>query len=228
MEILKDSHSVFSKVCENYQRYDEMYNFYSQLSSIVPKDIDVDNLILAYKLLLSDYEATSGTATHFFTNIPQKIRPYVSETFYTELWEKYNGEILGIKLPHLTEGKYSSFEVEPDVIDISTKDRNKVLAELYNSAAPVGMGFAQYKPELWDEEYAEMAFQHLGRELGDGSIFFDWVFGRPLRCTFKDNLVYVRNYNSNNAPNLAQRVISNIPDIEPRKAAHQKTKSKDE
>lgn len=228
MELLKNTKEVFENICSTYQSYDEMYNFYTRLSKIVPKDIDADNLILAYKLTLGDYEEVFHTATHFFTNIPEQIRPYVSDEFYIELWERYNRDILGVKLPHVSQGNYSCIEVEPEVIDISMKDKNQVLAALYNSSAPVGMGFAQYKPEPWNEEYAELAFQHMGRDLGDGSIFFDWVLGRPLRCTFKDNLVYVRAYNGNNAPRLAERVISNVPDIYQKENAPQKIKNKKE
>lgn len=224
MELLKNTHEVIEEICEDYRSLDEMHSFYTKLSKIVPNSIDVDNLLLAYKLALNDYESTMGTATHFFTNIPEAIRPYVSDEFYIELWERYNREILGVKLPHVSEGNYSCIEVEPEVIDIAMKDKNQVLAALYNASAPLGMGFAQYKPEPWDEEYAEMAFKCVGKELSDGSIYFDWVFGRPLRCFFKDNLVYVRSYNGNNAPRLAQRVISNIPDTYQKEQNPQKVK----
>lgn len=228
MEILKNTSEVFDEIYEDYRSVDEMHCFYTILSRIVPSNIDVENLLLAYKIALNDYEATRQNVTHFITNIPEAIRPYVSEKFYIELWERYNREILGIKVPHVLEGKYSCIEIEPGVIDISMKDKNQVLAALYNASAPLGMGFAQYKPEPWDEEYAEMAFKCVGEELADGSTYFSWVFGRPLKCKFKDNLVYVRAYNGNNAPHLAQRVISNIPDTYQKEENPQKIKNKKE
>jgi len=56
--------------------------------------------------------------------------------FAREFRKKYNAEVLGLTQEELPNVDYGCTEVEPDVIDISNKDRNEVLAALYNASTP--------------------------------------------------------------------------------------------
>ena len=59
-----------------------------------------------------------------------------------------------------------------------------------------------------------MYFEQCGKPDRNGNITLDYVMGRPLKCTFSDNLVYVAGYNNDNEPGLAQRAIATCQDIE--------------
>lgn len=82
------------------------------------------------------------------------------------------------------------------------------MAALYNASTPIGMGFAQYNPMTWTKEIAEMYLEQYGIPDKTGAISFKWIMGRPVHCTFVDNLVYVKAYNFDNEYGLAQRAIS--------------------
>ena len=144
----------------------------------------------------------------------QLIRQCTSLEFSHEFRKKYNAEVLGLTQEELPDVDYGYTEVEPDVIDISNKDRNEVLAALYNASTPIGGGFMEYDPTPWTKEIAQIYFEEFGKPNSNGVIVFKWIMGRPLNCKFINNLVYVEGYNNDNEWGLAQRAISTCKNIE--------------
>lgn len=195
-----------------------------EVAEMIPTDIDVDNLILAYKICLDNYEKQSGNVLPFIAVIPQYIRKGTTPEFSKEFRKKYITDILGLPAQPELETDYGYVETEEDVIDISNKNKYAVLAALYNYSTPYGMGFAQYDPYAWDEEIGKLAFEKFGEVLSDGSIFFGWVQGRLMRCKFKDNLLYVAAYNYENIDGLGQLAVSSVPNINQKEKPIQKVK----
>ena len=185
---------------------------------MIPDKIDVDTLVLAFKIALQDAEQEGINTLSFIALIPQYVRQCTSLEFAHEFRKKYNAEVLGLTQEELPDVDYGYTEVEPDVIDISDKDRNEVLAALYNASTPVGMGFSQYNPMPWTKEIASMYFEQFGNPNADGAIDIKRVLGRPLNCRFVGNLVYVAGYNNDNEWGLAQRVISTCPNLDKMKS----------
>lgn len=195
-------------------RYNAESEFYHEFARMIPDRIDVDTLVLAFKMALQDAERKGKNTFPFIALVPQYVRQFTSLEFAHEFRKKYNAEVLGLTQEELPEVDYGYNEVAPDVIDISDKDRNEVLAALYNASTPVGVGFMQYNPMSWTKEIAEMYFEHFGQPDNGRVIHFKWVMGRPLNCKFVDNLVYVAGYNNDNEWGLAQRAIATCPNKE--------------
>lgn len=199
-------------------------HIHHEVAEMIPSDIDVDNLILAYKICLDNYEKQGGNVLPFIAVIPQYIRKGTTKEFSKEFRKKYITDILGLPAQQELKTDYGCEEIEEDIIDISNKNKYAVLAALYNYSTPVGMGFKQYDPYAWDEDIANLAFEKFGETLSDGGVFFGWVQGRILRCTFKDNLLYVAAYNRENIDGLGQLAVSSVPNINQKEKPIQKTK----
>lgn len=195
-----------------------------EVATMIPNDIDIDNLLLAYKICLDNYEKEGGNVLPFIATIPQYIRKGTSKEFFKEFRKRYITDILGLPAQPELKTDYSYEEVEEDVIDISNKNKYAVLAALYNYSTPVGMGFAQYDPYAWDENIGRQAFQRFGEVQSDGSVFFGWVQGRIMRCSFKDNLLYVAAYNYENVDGLGQLAVSSVPNLNQKEKPIQKVK----
>lgn len=214
MLYFENAKESFAAASETFNSYNSESEFYHRFAIMIPDKIDVDTLVLAFKMALQDAEREGENTLSFIALVPQYVRQCTSPEFAHEFRKKYNEEILGLTQEELPDVDYGYTEVEKDVIDISNKDRNEVLASLYNASTPVGMGFAQYNPMPWTKEIAGMYFERFGQPDSDGVIAFKWVMGRPLNCKFVDNLVYVAGYNNDNEWGLAQRAISTCPNIQ--------------
>ena len=59
-----------------------------EVAEMIPTDIDVDNLILAYKICLDNYEKQSGNVLPFIAVIPQYIRKGTTPEFSKEFRKK--------------------------------------------------------------------------------------------------------------------------------------------
>jgi len=182
--------------------------FYHRFSKMIPDKIDVDALVLAFKIAFQDATREGMDTLSFISLVPYYVRQCTSKEFAHEFRKKYNKEILGLAQEELPDVDFGYKEVEPDVIDISDKDKAEVLAALYNASTPIGNGFYQYNPMPWTKEIAELYFNEYGNPDEDGTIYFGWILGRPIKCTFIDNLVYVNAYNYVNEFGLAQKAIS--------------------
>jgi len=191
----------------------EEVEFYHRFSKMIPDIVDVDTLILAFKIALKDVEMEGKNTLPYIALVPHYVRQCTSFEFAHEFRKKYNAEILGLTQEELPDVDYGYIETEPDIIDISSKDRNEVLAALYNASTPIGRGFSEYNPMPWTKEIAKMYFERYGTVNSEGLICFKWIFGRPVNCKFGDGLVYVRGYNNDNEPGLAQRAIATCPNI---------------
>lgn len=208
MLFFENAKESFESASGTINRYNSESEFYHKFAKMIPDRIDVDTLVLAFKMALQDAEKEGENTLPFIALVPQYVRQCTSPEFAHEFRKKYNAEVLGLTQEELPDVDYGCVEVEPDVIDISDKDRNEVLAALYNASTPAGMGFAQYNPMPWTKEIASMYFEQFGQPNDEGVIAFKWVMGRPLNCKFIDNLVYVAGYNNDNEWGLAQKAIA--------------------
>ena len=203
----------FAAASGTFEKYNSESIFYHEFAKMIPDKIDVDTLVLAFKIALQEAEKNGTNTLSYIALVPQYVRQCTSPEFAHEFRKKYNQEVLGLTQEELPDVDYGYNEIEPDVIDISDKDRNEVLAALYNASTPIGMGFSEYNPMTWTKEFAQMYFEHYGKPDQDGAITFKWIVGRPVHCTFVNNLVYVRAYNYDNEPGLAQRAIATCKNI---------------
>ena len=220
MLYFENARENFSSATGVLDSYNSESEFYHKFANMIPDKVDVDTLVLAFKMALQDAERDGENTLSFIALVPQYVRQCTSPEFAHEFRKKYNAEVLGLTQEELPDVDYGYIEVEKDVIDISNKDRNEVLASLYNASTPVGMGFAQYNPMPWTKEIAGMYFEQFGQPDSDGVIAFKWVMGRPLNCKFVDNLVYVAGYNNDNEWGLAQRAIATCKNIEKENNKH--------
>lgn len=191
----------------------EESRFYHSFANMVPDKVDVDTLVLAFKIALQDAENRGTDTLPFIALVPQYVRQCTTPEFARAFRSQYNKEVLGLTQEELPDVDYGCTEVEPDVIDISNKDIAEVLAALYNASTPVGMGFSQYNPMTWTKEIAKIYLERYSSLEDDGSIKFKWILGRPVSVTFKDGLAYVKRYNLETEEGLAQRAIATCPDV---------------
>lgn len=212
MLYMEDARRAFSEACGTFNKYNSESEFYHRLAQMIPNRIDVDTLILAIKIALADEDREDRDTLMYIGIIPHYVRQCASYEFAHEFRKKFNFEVLGLTQDELPDVDYGYIEVDEDVIDISNKDRYEVLAALYNASTPVGKGFMYYNPESWDREMALMYYENYGEvDEQEGTVNFKWILGRPVSCTFKDNLVYVFSYNKDNEEGLAQRAIATVP-----------------
>lgn len=219
MLYMDNARKMFSEACSSFNCENIEAEFYHNFAQMIPDRIDVDTLILALQIALTESEEVGYNILGFIALVPQYVRQCASVEFAHEFREKYNRNILGLSQDKLPDVDYGYIEVAEDVIDISNKDKYEVFAALYNASIPVGMGFMKYNPMPWSRETARRYFEINGKEnSNDGEINFNWVMGRLVPCTFKDNLLYVRSYNYNTEDKMAQRIISTVPNIEDKKS----------
>ena len=218
MLYFENAKESFESACGTLERNNTESEFYHRFAQMIPDKIDVDTLVLAFKVALQDVEREGGNILPYIALVPQYVRRFTSVEFAHEFRRKYNSEVLGLTQEELPDVDYGYTEVEPNIIDISNKDRSEVLAALYNASTPIGMGFSQYNPMTWTKEVAELYFEQYGKPASDGkTIVFDYILGRPVFCIFSDNLVDVSSYNYHNESGLGQKAISTCPNIEKNK-----------
>ena len=85
------------------------------------------------------------------------------------------------------------------MIDISKKNKAKVLAALYNSAKPQGLGFLQYDPTDMTEQEAEELLQEPG--------YFDYLKGRVIKVDLSGDEFDPYLYDRDNGPGAAERAL---------------------
>jgi hypothetical protein len=87
-------------------------------------------------------------------------------------------------------------------ISIAGFDKAKVLAALYNSARPQGLGFLQYKPEPMTDDQA--------RALLADNNSFDYIKGRPMKITIGGDELDAQVYDDYNGKGAAAAAIEKI------------------
>lgn len=222
MLYMENAKVAFESACGTFERDSEEAMFYHRFAEMIPDRIDVDTLVLAFKVALQDEDRKGKNTLPYIGVVPHYVRQCSSHEFAHEFRKKYNQEVLGLTQDELPDANYGYTEIEPDVIDISMKDINEVLAALYNASTPVGAGFMQYNPTPWTKEIAEMYFKEFGEVDSDGFIRFKWIMGRPVNLEFGPGVVHVAGYNNDNEWGLGQRVISTVPNIEKKKLLENK------
>ncbi len=214
MLFMENAREHFAMASSIIDCHSEEVNFYHRFAEMIPDRINVDTLVLAFKIALRDEDRRGRNTLSFIALIPHYVRQGASMEFAHEFRKKYNGEVLGLTQEDLPDVDFGVIEVEKDVLDISNKDRCDVLAALYNASTPAGMGFMEYNPLPWTREFAKMYFEKYAREDEEHCIRIKWILGRPINCTFVGNLVYVAGYNNDNEWGLAQRAIATCPNVE--------------
>ena len=91
------------------------------------------------------------------------------------------------------------------LVDISTKDKAEVLAALYNSAHPQGIGIFQYDPKPMSIEEA--------RDLLKEKTYFERLLGRGMKIDLESNEVPTLGYNMYYGEGAAERVISQCRNV---------------
>ena len=115
-------------------------------------------------------------------------------------------KMFGKALPPVGEtASYGFSEIEPGLIDISTKDRAAVLAALYNASKPQGMGFMHFDPTPMTVGEAEQLLSQTN--------YFDYLKGRVMKLDFSDNHIRTGGYNRDNGVGAAERAIGSCPNI---------------
>jgi hypothetical protein len=101
--------------------------------------------------------------------------------------------------------------MEENFIDIEGLDPAAVLAALYNSASPRGMGHLKYdpKPMTIQEAKQELVAKIAGTNLVPS---FDYLRGRVMKISFRDDpkSFYVGLYNRDNGQGMAELVIKQL------------------
>ena len=214
MLYMDNARECFASASDNFGGYNSECEFYHELARMIPDRVDVDTLILAFRLAFLDEKRRGRDHVEFIALPPQYVRQCSSSEFAHEFREKYIKVILGINVPELPDVDYGINEVKEDVIDISNKDINEVIAALYNQSTPIGMGFAQYEPFEMTKELAAYLLENIADRDEHGNIFLSYVKGRPMKLRIEGNLIYVSKYNYENEFGLAQRVIRTCPNKE--------------
>ena len=89
-----------------------------------------------------------------------------------------------------------------DIMDITGKNKAKILAALYNASKPQGMGFFHYTPEDMTEEEAAA--------LLEDQDYFDYLKGRVMKIYLGDNELDLRLYNRDNGPGAGEKALEGI------------------
>lgn len=206
----------------------EFDNFIKLLGYVLPNRITPEELIVfmkflvkdikdgtcrflnsrAFKETFEDYLDVSGNLDMWMTYMPSFIQSISSSEFNEEFLELFRKGFYHMEDEQEEEKDYGCVEVEPDVIDISNKDKAEVLAALYNHSKPIGMGIVQYDPTPMTVEVARMVLEKMGYSFG-------YLKGRTMKVNLEEDTIWVYRYNAdNNHPGLAQKAISTCKNID--------------
>lgn len=108
-----------------------------------------------------------------------------------------------------------------ELIDISGLDKATLLAALYNNSQPMGMGWMQARSDLTVEEAQQVLdergddvtamFGHVsGRGGRKDSIYFDYLFGRPLKAEIGGDTFDSWGYDRDNGEGSAARIVAGL------------------
>lgn len=223
-----DSRMPFSQYVSRYRDEDNMLIFFEILTSALPDNVTLDELMFTIELVVHDLENgkcgfhnSSVTKERFkelnerlklrddlpvfLTRVPRFIEQVADKDFSQEFYQRFGKAILGEYNLEAPKEDYGYIEIRENLIDISNKDKAEVLAGLYNNSHPQGLGIAQYDSTPMTIEIAKKILEKRQR--------FDYLLGRPLKISLEGNEIGVAGYNHYNGQGLAQRVISNCRNI---------------
>ena len=223
-----ESGMPFSQYVSRYRDEDNMLIFFEILTSALPNDVTLDELMFTIELVVHDLEngkcgfhnssvtkerfeeLSASLKVHddlpvFLTRVPRYIEQVADKEFAQEFYQRFGKSILGEYNLELPKEDYGYIEIRENLIDISNKDKAEVLAGLYNNSHPQGLGIAHYDPTPMTIEIAKQILEKRQD--------FDYLLGRPLNINLEGNEITVEGYNHDNGQGLAQRVISNCRNI---------------
>lgn len=201
--------------------------FLRLLGYIIPNKITPEELIVYLEFLIKDikdgicrfqnssvfkqefenYRSESGNLEFWLTYFPNFMQTETPELFYNEFLRLFKKAFYQLDSEE-EEIDYGYTEIEPDVIDISNKDKAEVLASLYNHSKPIGMGIVQYDPTPMTVEIARKILEKNGYK-------YNYLKGRTMKINLESDIIHVYGYNrDNDSPGLAQRAISKCKNIE--------------
>lgn len=88
------------------------------------------------------------------------------------------------------------------MINIHGLSKATVFKALYDRARPQGMGFLHYKPNPMTLKEAE--------EIVSKTTYFDYVHGRVMKISIKDDLIDPILYDRDNGPGAAERALADL------------------
>lgn len=104
-------------------------------------------------------------------------------------------------------------------INIVGIDKAELLAALYNNSRPMGMGFLQARDGIMTKEEAQKAIEvgddssrMFGKreELGTRHLYFDYLFGRPLKIDISGDTVRPWGYDRDNGQGAVARIVAKL------------------
>ncbi len=206
----------------------EFDTFLHLLGFVLPNRITPEELIVFIRFLINDirnkkcgflnskrfgeifeeYLKVGDSLDMWMTYLPSFIQAVASPEFNEEFLALFRKSLFQMEDSEEEEHDYGCVEIEPDVIDISNKDKAEVLAALYNHSKPVGMGIVQYDPTPMTVDIARMVLKKMGYSFG-------YLKGRTMKVNLEGDILYVYGYNrDNDHPGLAQKAISKCRNID--------------
>jgi len=101
-------------------------------------------------------------------------------------------------------------------IDIKGIDKAELLAALYNNARPMGMGFLQARSgEMTREDALKMMdagddSSRMFPNMGRSRMYFDYVFGRPLKVNLEGDELETSLYNRDWGKDAAEHIVEDL------------------
>jgi hypothetical protein len=99
--------------------------------------------------------------------------------------------------------------MEKGKIDISGIDKADLLAALHNGTRPLGMGRLHAIPELTADKAREALADYKPGE----RLYFDYVFGRPVKCDITGDMMETWLYDRDAGEGAAARVIAKLREV---------------
>ncbi len=240
---LENAREIFLRKNYDSSYYDgrsieQLDNFIRMLGYIIPNKVTPEELIVYLEFLVHDikdgvcrfnnsqgfknefesYMYRAGNLEMWMTYFPSFAKAATPPEFYEEFIELFREKFYQLESKTDKDTDYGCIEIEKDLIDISNKNKADVLAALYNHAKPVGMGIIQYDPTPMTREIAEYLLEKRGYT-------YDYLKGRPMKLSLKDDVIHVYCYNrDNDQDGLAQKAIATCPNI--KQDNNQKVKNK--
>jgi hypothetical protein len=90
------------------------------------------------------------------------------------------------------------------LLDISGKKKAEILAALYNSSRPLGMGILHYKSETMTVQEASAILQK--------DTCFDYLMGRVMKVNLSSDTLDTWGYDRDNGDGAAMKAIAHISD----------------
>ena len=96
MLYFENAKESFRSATGTFNDYSSECQFYHRFAEMIPDKIDVDTLVLAFKIALQDAKREEENTAPFISLIPHYVRQCTSLEFAHEFRKKYNQEVLGL------------------------------------------------------------------------------------------------------------------------------------